>query len=185
MAKLTLSNMLSTKDRLHNDHLDPHPPRARRPPVAVCGGMGLLEGVKMDSNFINYLLGLRLGLVCALGVAVMSWEPGVAPIELSTTEYAAGAEMVQPLVPMRIKLTVLPDLEFDAVRQNPQAEGFTRLGDSGRQCEIVLPVRTGSIHFIPGANYSPHFDPHFGISNWGEMTLTHEILHCMRGQWHK
>jgi hypothetical protein len=24
-----------------NDHLDPHPPRARRPPVARCGGMGV------------------------------------------------------------------------------------------------------------------------------------------------
>jgi hypothetical protein len=111
---------------------------------------------------------------------VLPKEIGVSPIELTAEEYLSTKELVQPLVPMEIKLKILSNEDFDNVRSSATVAAFTVIGDNNRKCEITIPVRIGKIHYMPGMNYSTYFD----AEGWGNIVLTHELLHCIRGSWH-
>lgn len=112
-------------------------------------------------------------------------EHGVAPVALSAQEQESKEEIVQPLIPMQIKFTFLTDEEFqDAAGRPPYSAAFTRIGSINRKCEIFMPVSIGTISFIPGGIYSPHFRDRFNDPDWVNMVIAHEILHCIRGFWH-
>jgi hypothetical protein len=138
------------------------------------------------SRIGTILAGFWIGV--AIGVAAEHREvTNTLPVESGAAEpyHLLGDEnqiVVSPLKPMTVELAILPNKEFKA-RAPVGSTGFAYIGRQNSRCRIFISESSGLLTgSLLGHNqyglYPASADPELAH------LLSHELLHCMVGEWH-
>ena len=108
-------------------------------------------------------------------------ESNALPPTPFTEEELTHQFVRQKTWPMTMTLHIVGEKEWEAIRRSPEVIGFSTWYDGIGKCQIFIP-EGAEIIALPQGN-AGHGDAMWRFSADGDL-LAHEILHCLRGNWH-